>query len=544
MGCVSQGPSASAKAYAKKGPVLKTLLRWGLLSLGMLSTKAAVAQTPPSRADQLTPYHLFMEPTEPVPLARVIPEWEAHQALVLALPVRSALRHPDEFRYYKELVEATLPIMPVVVAINRDNANLSMVFLQRLKRSGFSDTDIDGITILNAHVGVRWIRDFGPFYGETAQGEVVLIDTLYGNGFFNFFTQAQEHSKAQGVPLLQEITLRAYASDENSLEDRFPNEIARFVRRSSHGPVRVVRPPLFLEGGDFLQDGRGHVFLSQRTLYDNGGQEARLSEIVRNYFGQAQVHYLRELPGDNIEHLDYVLKFVSPDTCLVAVPYGEFTNTTRQRRLSEDTRSALAYNIDYLRTHFPDLNLIPVPFVPPARDSQEKFLEGIRNRLIRQVAWRNGLISEDAYRREASAPVEPDIQSAVAQKIRAELQLDGLDDEPSLERAAQHYFKMTLNELRDIHTDSVFYYRSHLNSQLLRNREGRERFLLPRYAPNDQHEAAWMPQVEAEVERAYRKARPQADIVWIDSDVMAFYGGAIHCTTHLLPLWPQVEREP
>ncbi len=48
-------------------------------------------------------------------------------------------------------------------------------------------------------------------------------------------------------------------------------------------------------------------------------------------------------------------------------------------------------------------------------------------------------------------------------------------------------------------------------------------------------EAVASPAIEAAVEAAYRKARPKAELVWIDSDYFAARNGEIHCVTQVLP---------
>ena len=105
----------------------------------------------------------------------------------------------------------------------------------------------------------------------------------------------------------------------------------------------------------------------------------------------------------------------------------------------------------------------------------------------------------------------------------------------NLAQVIEHYYPTPLTDLRAVYTDRKFYYRSYLNSLFLRTPDGRERFLLPRFRPLDAVEAAALPAIEAEVEAAYRQARPNAELVWIDSDYFAARNGEIHCVTQVLP---------
>ena len=100
-----------------------------------------------------------------------------------------------------------------------------------------------------------------------------------------------------------------------------------------------------------------------------------------------------------------------------------------------------------------------------------------------------------------------------------------------------------MQEQREIYADEDRYYRSYLNSLLVTNAGGRQRILIPRFEPVDEKEQEWMAEVEAKVENAYRTACPDAELVWIPSDVMARMGGAVHCTTHLIPDWEAMQGE-
>jgi len=318
--------------------------------------------------------------------------------------------------------------------------------------------------------------------------------------------------------LLQEPTMRLYAADAASLEDRYPMDLARYLRGKSKGPIRLVRPPIFLEGGDYHIDGKGNMFLTQRTLYDNGGDEEKFTELARQYFGAARVHYLRELPSGSANHLDYLMKFTDSDTVLLAKPYGDFDQTIFHRLLSREAREVMAYNESYLREHFPDLRIIHVPFIPAARDSESTFQDFMRQKVLKNLAWKYKYITEAAYKSEQPIALDSPSARKVLAVIEAELGNASLQTNEELDLALRRFFNATLESLCATYSDTSFYYRSYLNSQFLTNQDGDELFLLPRFDPIDTEEQAWMPQAEAETEAAYRLARPKAKIVWVNAD--------------------------
>lgn len=504
----------------------------------LTATVLAINETPsgPALNKDLSPFHLNMEPTDPHTVERVISEWEPHTAVALAMPLSEVLVNPRELAYYREILKAVLPLLPVRIFIDRQNEDSIPAIIQRLNREGIAPEWTDRIEFINARVTSKWIRDYFPIIARDPSGRPILIDPIYTKNYQDFAFLFSREDRQSERHTLVEPTLRLYASDDYSLEDRFPHELARYLRRSSTQPIRVVRPPLFLEGGDFAYDGRDNLFVSQRTLYDNGGDEDNFRELVRAYFNISNVHYLRELPDETVLHLDYVLKFLNPDTCLVGRPYSSYEDTHFRRRLSRETREVLAYNEAYLRKTFPDMTIVPVPFIPPARDSETEFLDYVREEFLHQLAWKKGFISRDAYLSETNAAQNPDLMVKLQSVILLEAGIMDLEKADALDKALDHFFKRTLDDLRFIYMDQKAYFRSYLNSVYLRTDSGKEMVLLPKFEPLDEEEALWMPKVEAEVEAVYRKVLPEAQLVWIPADVVAEYGGALHCTIQVLPM--------
>ena len=382
------------------------------------------------------------------------------------------------------------------------------------------------------------IRDFAPAFASDPSGKRVLIDPIYTKGFFDFVRQQGTVLMNNTDHPLQEFDLRLYASHPFSEEDKFPVVLARYIRQEFGASIAMVRPPLLFEGGDLIYDGLGTLFVSQRTLFLNGGDEDHLTKVFQEFYGVRSVHYLRELPWNLVNHLDYVMKFTDSKTLLIAEPYGELIDNEFRRRISWNIREALAFNKTYLNLHFPELEIISVPLIPAARDSEADFLNHVLRRLYCRVAYQLGLIPSEDQTHELNGLGEPEMQ-AIVTSIERETGFSDVRNPKNLDPVVQHYFSSTLEEFRSVYVDRRYYFRSYLNSLYLKNAQGKERFILPRYRPQSAEEASYMTEVETLVKSAYIKARPGAEIVWIDCDVIASNSGAIHCITQVLPKWPE-----
>ncbi len=525
--------------FRKRFPLPRPFLLECLLattSLGGFLVNVPAAED--GDTDPMLAYQLYLKPTPPVEVERIFQEWEPSQALFMTIPAESDLKDdPLRLTFYVDMIRAALPLMPVVIVINLQHEALVSYLMEALVRHGLTEAELEEVTFFIARAKTRWIRDYAPLYGSDTNGAIVVLDSRYTKSFSEYMSAYFAKQDTPPPPAPGDSALESYAYQLDSWEDRFPAEMARYIREQGAPPVKIVRPPVFLEGGDIVTDGRGNLVISMQTLYDNGGSEDQMARVAQEFFGQEQVHYLRQLPRSRVLHLDYVMKFTGPQTCLIAEPYTETLKTPFYRSLSEEVEAALEFNTRYMGKHFPDTKLIPVPMIPPTRDSEEVFLQTVRNGLEKYIAWTHGWIEEETYMAGTEKPLNKHTLDRVLAALLGDTGLLDLDTPENLDKAMQHYFGRTLAQQRFTHTDDTFYFRSYLNSLLLVNETGRARFLVPRFKPIDQYEEEWMPEVEERVEAAYKAALPGADVVWIHSDVMAAMGGAVHCTSHLLPVW-------
>jgi agmatine/peptidylarginine deiminase len=494
-----------------------------------------------SSETEISLYGLYHQPTPAVRPAHVALPWDPQQALLLTVPLADTLDREDELQFVVGTIHAALPFMPVWIFVNPFHEQAVPFFQQTLVDAGVAEAELSRIRFFNAKVTSRWIRDYAPLQATDETGLPLFIDPVYTRKFQDYLLELPERWRALKDVPFPVASLRSYAVDPASLEDRFPAELARIVRAELDQPVRVVRPPFFLEGGDFHLDGRGNLFVSQRTLHDNGGDEARLSELFREYFGVQHIHYLRELPRSKVDHLDYILKFTDPDTVLLAQWPG-FDGASRfDRDLYREIAAVLAYNEKVLRKARPELEIISVPFLPPARDSETVFLDFIRDKILRNLAWQNDWISPEVYRVENNLPLPSVAEKAVYRLLREKAGIRDLDTSGQLDRALLLFFDTSLADLREVYPDQQFYFRSYLNGVFLNNAQGESAFLLPRFQPLDGVDAARIAQAEQDVTRAFLRARPEAQISWIPADSFARRNGAVHCSTQVLPVFPETQ---
>ena len=185
---------------------------------------------------------------------------------------------------------------------------------------------------------------------------------------------------------------------------------------------------------------------------------------------------------------------------------------------------------------------------PPSRDTDDMLLFAIRDGMEKDIAYTKGWIGETVYKSPPDFPLDNKLRARVGAVLLGDTGLLDLTTASNLDKALQHYLGRTLEQQLKRHQNEMKYHRSFLNSLYLVNEAGRERFLLPRFEPQNAAEKEWMPLAEKQAEAAYKQARPNAEIVWINADSMASADGAIHCTTHVVPEWehlpPYKDKRP
>lgn len=437
-------------------------------------------------------------------------------------------------RIYRDMLRAILPSCRVGVLFHRKNRRLIAPWMQQIGSDPEIAPFLSRIDLVPAEVNSIWIRDFGPLFGVDRYHRLVVYD----NGYLDPRVELSNFLSTESLPVgSEQAAERSRLSAElESLRgsDISPSIFAAFLQVERRIPTLLVRPPLVLAGGDIMPLDAKTVLLSQSSLEANSGRADFVAAQLKNYFGVEQVHYLLPLPGETIEHLDFVIQVVGPDVILAASPPDfDPSNISSRTLLKKQLRERLDANLSYLREHFPEHRIIEVPLPPPVFESDQAIVS--RLLLAAAVACGEELgFTADRSARQASTG-EVEISRPVLQSLLTHAGIDRIDTIESQIRVATAYFQQPFEELSERFSSPYTYYRSYLNSLLVVGEQGTETLLLPRFAPNSPAEGVVLSSLEVKVEQAYRTARPRANLVWIDVTSLITNFGALHCLATTMP---------
>ena len=187
-----------------------------------------------------------------------------------------------------------------------------------LRARGFDDDMISRINWFIAPLNGIWLRDYGPEILVTENGDFQFVDMGYYSGQFTTCPSTPE-GIAVGRP-----------SDDVS-----PTRFAPSFLKTG---VDVFRPQLRTEGGNLQTDGYGTcVHMRRDVLQENNFSRWRytqddLDAVYQQFFNCSRVITLNSLASDpdrsvgvgtNIDHVDMIVSFVSPQTVIVGYMYDE-----------------------------------------------------------------------------------------------------------------------------------------------------------------------------------------------------------------------------
>ena len=466
--------------------------------------------------------------TPPKPLKRLITEWEPQRALVLSLSFAEAMAAPDIARYQINLIEIAHRYNDVLAFGEHDQTQAHAYFLSLIRNHPQADSILSKTHFVDSRNLMRWTRDFGPIFGLSRQDQLIAIDNVYRN-----LNRDLEEAVYQNT-----YSFRRFMAHQG---DAMPSDLAVEIEERYEVPVKLVRPPLMLDGGDFVHDGRGNVFISTQTLVRNGGNRHTLEELFRYYFGAKKLHVLQSLPGATVAHLDMIFKFVNDQTVVLpefhANAKEELFNPYRTE-LVKRVQEILATNERYLRRNFPKLRIIKMPMPPIQFQTPEKILKEAIDDFIRIIALSRG-VAEAKQLENLDAASKLELRTNLTAIMRKEIGPINLETPEGFNAVLKAYGHAPLSNLFDIHSESVTRYFSYINSVFLHNQQGEHGFIVPRFTSShpefNQRLQAW----EQEVEKAYHEAWPQAKIHWINCDSFVTDSGYIHCTTITVPALPK-----
>ncbi len=121
-------------------------------------------------------------------------------------------------------------------------------------------------------------------------------------------------------------------------------------------------------------------------------------------------------------------------------------------------------------------------------------------------------------------------RSAVALEmlISTGLNVD-LESESHLDVVSRKYLGVSIDEYLETYVDHPAIYRSYTNSLIIANARLETLILLPRFIPQPGELKETYTAYEREVEKVYSDLYPDAELRWIESDMITSLGGSIHC---------------
>ncbi|MDQ8204701.1 agmatine deiminase family protein [Pelagicoccus sp. SDUM812003] len=483
-------------------------------------------------------YPLFnrqTEPTAPLAAERPVGEWEAASFVWINLSLPSVCKQPEVLAFYREFIEVVSQYLPVVVGLDFQSA----WSWPRLREELVSDAAAKrGNThFFDSRCNSYWTRDYGPGFARAADDSLILVDSMYRGLEDEMDLFASSLNELEGYsPSRNALLFQAFRSNGRRAE-LAPLRLANVLRQYFGYTVDCVRPKLYLQGGDFLTDGKNRVFISEDTLISNGGRESALAETFRYYFGAKEMHVLSALPGNAVKHLDMNLKFISPNVLLYAEPPKTRKGGSRSSRQLETlaTRS-LESNIAYLRERCSDVTLVPIPTPPIWEESVEEAMLVLSAQVLQLVCKELDVDFDSYWYVEKPGPDHAEVKEKVDTRLASLVGHPArLSNRSDLNRLTLHYLKEDLDTLIDSRVAGSTVYRTYANALLIQVENGPTVALLPRYRAQEGESSAAFRGWEMQVERAYRLVYPNAKIHWIPTDAMALQGGALHCLAMVVP---------
>lgn len=473
--------------------------------------------------------------TEPVAIERLILPWEKSRAVALALPVGEFGENPELAKVFQDTLAALLPRLEVFAYHHRLDRRLLGDFLVRLESDERISRHMDNLVLESSDAFSIWMRDFGPQFALGADGHLVLLDPSVGD------PEASRgllfDVKTERDPLQQHFRMTEELTNLRGLEgsDRLPGLMSGLIESRWDRRTRLSRPPLFLQGGDFLPVSEDVALISASTLRANGGRAASFREAVSQYYGVEKVAFLENLPGKTIEHLDFIVQPIREGVILLAEPpVGIGDERSYHRLLKRELAQRFSRNEASIRKLVPAAEIVRLPMPPPALDTEtqvrhELFLNALQVFVTRErIAMRVDL--QGAMSDWASFSINPRIESKLAE-------VTGADWKTAVgqKRVIEFYLGSSFEKLLERHVEAQVSYRSYVNSLYVNAGEGNELVLVPRFKPLNEKEAELFPVLERQVEEAYALTCPDAEFVWIDCTALTDFMGMVHCYSLTIP---------
>jgi agmatine deiminase len=167
-----------------------------------------------------------------------------------------------------------------------------------------------------------WARDYGPVGIDESQNKLAIVDTTYRH--------------------------HAVRRDDDAMSCSLADRLEAGCFRTS----------LILDGGNYMTDGKGHVFVTSRVYdWNNTVPRARVDEMLKRYLHANQLTVLdyaknaQGQPADGTGHMDMFAKLIAECKVLVAqtndVPFKAVTD--RAAAVFASTPCAEGRNYEVIR---------------------------------------------------------------------------------------------------------------------------------------------------------------------------------------------------
>jgi agmatine deiminase len=213
------------------------------------------------RSDTATPLDVVPAPAEFEPVDGIVYAWTQFPAVV------------------RQLVKLTARTAKAYVAV-KSSSEIESVKAD-LAAAG---CNMDNVVVRQATLNSVWIRDYGPNFVHTRDGDVEMVDLVYN---------------------------RPRPADDN-----FSPIFAGQLKMPVH------RPRLILPGGNIIFDGQGCVILTDMVFDSYHGSDPnitqeQLAKYMKDYFGCHKVIVLEQMKEDGTGHVDMFCKLLNETTVIV-----------------------------------------------------------------------------------------------------------------------------------------------------------------------------------------------------------------------------------
>lgn len=467
--------------------------------------------------------------TSPIELERLANEWEPQQALILSISYPEAMEDLEVARNFASILDAAHPYLDIFVFGDQEKHRQYAHFLSLIDHHPRFEAIMNKTRFVDSRSLFRWSRDFGPIFGRGKENQLVAIDLVYRD----MMKTLEEEALQLDEPL---DPLRDFY---NLNGDAMPAEVVATLNAEYDVPVDIVRAPLSMDGGDFINDGQGNIFISRQTLVRNGSDRSALENVFRRYFGAKKLHILEALPGRTVPHLDMIVKFLNSETIVLPDFEDSLTDAVNPYHadLIRNARRVIDKNERYLRKTFPNHTILKIPMPPILFKSREEIVAEAKQRFVKAVAIDKEIANANEVDRFSNAQLL-ELERRVLSAIQKEIPSASFSSTESLDAVLKQYGQLPLDAFIARYSESATRYRSYINSVFLHAEDGRQAFLVPQFTSSDSNESAQLKKWEAEVEKVYRSVWPNAAVHWINCDSMVSDLGFIHCATITVPLIP------